>query len=99
MVKQMEKGFVHVGDSGMDYVVFGEGEKPLVIIPGLSFKTVKKFARPYAFMYRMFGKEYRVYTFDRMENIPMGYTIKEIADEITDSNDNDGVAKYLERYL
>lgn len=28
--------------------------------------------------------------------IPM---IKEIADEITDSNDEDGVAKYLERYL
>lgn len=28
--------------------------------------------------------------------IPM---IKEIADEITDSNDNDGVAKYLEQYL
>lgn len=28
--------------------------------------------------------------------IPM---IKEIADEITDSNDNDGVVKYLERYL
>ena len=25
--------------------------------------------------------------------------IKEIADEITDSNDNDGVAKYLKRYL
>jgi len=28
--------------------------------------------------------------------IPM---IKDIADDITDSNDNDGVARYLERYL
>ena len=92
MMNQIEKGFVRVGDSGMNYVVFGEGEKPLVIIPGLSFKTVKKFAHPYAFMYRMFGKEYRVYTFDRMEKIPMGYTIKEITDDLASGMESLGIS-------
>ena len=77
----IEKGLVKIGDTEMDYIAFGEGEQPLVLIPGLSFKTVKKFGRPFAFMYRMFGKDYRVYAFDRKRKLPIGYTIKDIADD------------------
>lgn len=71
-----------IGNTEMDYACFGKGTKPLIMIPGLSLKRVKGSALPLAFMYRCFVKDYRVYVFDRKEEIPEGYTIKDIADDI-----------------
>lgn len=66
-------------DFEMDYVTFGKGEKPLVMIPGLGFTRVRSSVRTLAFMYRRFAKEYTVYFFDRKEQIPEGYTVNDIA--------------------
>lgn len=71
-----------INDTKMDYACFGKGKKPLIMIPGLSLKRVKGSALPLAFMYRCFVKDYRVYVFDRREEIPEGYTVKDIADDI-----------------
>lgn len=54
-----------IGDTRMDYVNFGKGDKYLVMIPGLSLRGVKGVALPLAYMYRIFAKEYTVYIFDR----------------------------------
>ena len=70
---------VKINNTTMDYVVFGNGIKPLVIIPGLSLNRVKGSGFSLAYMYRKFAKEYKVYVFDRKETITEGYTIKEIA--------------------
>ena len=78
----VKRNKVEVGGTVMDYVTFGEGTRPLVLIPGLSFKTVKKFAEPFAFMYRIFARDFKVYAFDRKRDIPMGYTIKQMADDL-----------------
>ena len=83
---------VEVGDTIMDYVTFGEGSRTLVLIPGLSFKTVRKFAEPFAFMYRIFAKEFRVYAFDRKREIPMGYTIKQMADDLATAMETLGLS-------
>lgn len=83
---------VAVGDTVMDYITFGEGTKPMVLIPGLSFKTVKKFAEPFALMYRIFGKHFQVYAFDRKEDIPVGYTIKQMADDLAEAMEKIGIA-------
>lgn len=88
----IERGFVKIGDTKMDYISFGEGDQPLVLIPGLSFKTVKKFARPFAFMYRTFAKDFRVYAFDRRIKLPIGYTIKDIADDLAYAMKSLGIA-------
>lgn len=77
-----KRNTVEVGGTVMDYITFGEGERTLVLIPGLSFKTVRKFAEPFAFMYRIFAKDFKVYAFDRKRDIPMGYTIKQMADDL-----------------
>ena len=71
-----------IGDTEMDYACFGKGKKPLIMIPGLTLKRVKGSALPLAMMYRCFVKDYRVYVFDRKEEIPEGYTVKDIADDI-----------------
>lgn len=74
-----KEGTVAIGNTGIDYVCFGRGTKPLVIIPGLSFNRVKGFVLPLMYMYRMFARQYRVYVFDRKEVIPEGYAINDIA--------------------
>jgi len=65
----------------MDYVRFGTGKKVLVMLPGLgeSLHSVKGTALPMAFLYRRFAREYTVYMFSRRDNMPAGYTTKDMA--------------------
>lgn len=63
----------------MDYITFGGGTKPLVLIPGLSFNRIKGLAFPMAVAYRQFARDYKVYFFDRKSDIPEGYSIDDIA--------------------
>lgn len=65
----------------IDCARFGSGNKTLVLIPGLSFQRVRGSTLPLAYMYRIFTKEYTVYVIDKKEDIPSGYTIKEMADD------------------
>ena len=82
---------INVGNTIMDYMTFGEGEKTLVLIPGLSFKTVRKFAEAFAFMYRIFAKEYTVYVFDRKRELPLGCSIKNMADDLAEAMEKIGI--------
>ena len=70
---------IKIDNTTMDYVAFGKGIKPLVIIPGLSLNRVKGAGFSLAYMYRIFAKDYRVYVFDRKEIITEGYTVKDMA--------------------
>jgi len=79
-----KEGSVKINDNSIDYVSFGRGKKPLVIIPGLSLNRVKGAGLSLAYMYRIFAKDYRVYVFDRKEIIKEGYTIREIAKDTAD---------------
>lgn len=51
-------GNIKIGDTNMDYISFGNGQKNLVMIPGLgdALKTVKGTAAIFAMMYREFVK-------------------------------------------
>ncbi len=80
----VKRNSVEIGDTVMDYITFGEGTRTMVLVPGLSFKTVRKFAEPFAFMYRIFAKDFQVYAFDRKRDIPMGYSIKQMADDLAE---------------
>ena len=73
---------ISMGDTEMDYAVFGKGEKPLILIPGLNLKSVKEVAVPTAYMYRIIGEEYKVYILDRKVDIPKGYTVRDIAADV-----------------
>lgn len=72
---------VQIGDTDMDYVVFGQGTKPLIIIPGLGdgLKTVKGQGMILAKLYKLYGNEFQVYIFSRKNVLPHGYTTRDMA--------------------
>ena len=76
-------GCVPVGNTDMYYVAFGTGEKKLVVLPGLSdgLWTVKGKAWFLAPSYKHFYNEYTVYMFSRKNELPEGYSIKDMADD------------------
>ena len=76
-------GNIKIEDTDMDYVVFGRGHKPLVVLPGLSdgLKTVKGSALPLAFYYRQFWNRFKVYVFSRKNKIKEGYTTRDMASD------------------
>lgn len=64
-----------------DFISFGKGKKNLVIIPGVGdgLKTAKGLALPFAFMYRLFAKDFTVYIMSRKRNIPENYNTQQMA--------------------
>lgn len=66
----------------MDYITFGSGKKPLVMIQGLSTRSIRGTADSLAFMYRIFAKDYTVYLFDRRQDICGDITVRELAADI-----------------
>lgn len=73
-----------IKDTKMHYVVFGIGEKALLIIPGLSdgLQNVEKFPQALFFVYREYAKRYKVFVCSRKNQLPAGYTTREMAEDI-----------------
>lgn len=65
----------------MRYLTFGEGDKPFVIIPGISFESVLNSYNSIVKAYSDFAKEYKVYLFDRKLDIEKGYTVSDMAND------------------
>ncbi len=72
---------VSIDGSEMDYVVFGNGETPLVMIPGLSdgLKTVKGQGFTLASYYKEYAKDFKVYIFSRKNQLQESYTTRDMA--------------------
>jgi len=79
MLYKREENTIKINNTTMDYIAFGHGNKPLIMIPGLSFNRVKGTSLLMAILYRVFAKDYRVYMFDRIEDVPEGYSVEDIA--------------------
>ncbi|MBQ7540754.1 MAG: alpha/beta hydrolase [Clostridia bacterium] len=79
----MKNGSVMIGQTDMDYAAFGGGKKNLVVLPGLSdgLATVKGKALLLAPAYRRFFDAFRVYMFSRKNEMPEGYTIRQMAED------------------
>ena len=65
----------------MDFAVFGSGEQKLVILPGISLHPVMSYAVTVARDYALFGAAYTVYLFDRIKNMPDGYSVEAMSDD------------------
>lgn len=66
----------------MEYAVFGNGPKKMVIIPGLSLRSTLASANSVEAAYKIFKEEYTVYLFDRRKNMPAVYPISEMAHDL-----------------
>ena len=70
-----------------DYITFGNGDKPLIMIQGLNTRGIKGSALPLAYMYRIFSREYKVYLFERRPIVEENITVKDMADDIAAAMD------------
>ncbi len=79
----IKNGFARVGNTDMYYVAFGTGKKKLVVLPGLSdgLATVKGKALVLSLPYKRFFRDYTVYMFSRKNDMPEGYSIRDMAND------------------
>ncbi len=66
----------------MQYFRFGEGKRKMVMLPGLSVKSIMIYKDAIADGYSQFAKDYEVYVFEKKKNPPKGYSISEMADDL-----------------
>ena len=78
---------LYFNDKNMDYVTFGKGTQPLVIIPGLGdgLQTVKGKAQLFSLSYRLLAKHYKIYVFSRINELRQGYTTRDMAADVAEA--------------
>ena len=83
MTAENNNGCVRIGDTEMYYVSFGKGTRNLVALPGLSdgLATVKGKAWILSRPYRKYLQDYTVYMFSRKNDMPEGYSIRDMAED------------------
>lgn len=81
MLFNAQNGTVNIGNAAMDYVSFGEGDKILIMLPGLgdAFRKIKGTALPFAMAYHKHAKDYKVYMFSRKRPLEENYSIRDMA--------------------
>ena len=78
---------LYFNEKSMDYVTFGKGNQPLVIIPGLGdgLQTVKGKAQLFSLSYRLLAKHYKIYVFSRINELRQGYTTRDMAADVAEA--------------
>ena len=78
---------LYLNKKSMDYVTFGKGKQPLVIIPGLGdgLQTVKGKAQLFSLSYRLLAKRYKIYVFSRINELRQGYTTWDMAADVAEA--------------
>lgn len=65
----------------MDYISFGSGSKQLVVILGLSLKSIAESGPMLKNTFRTFSGDYTITVLDREDDIPKGYTVHQMAED------------------
>lgn len=84
---------VDIGNTEMEYITFGSGEKNVILIPGLGdgLRTVKGKAVPFACLYHEFAQGYTVYCFSRKNELEEGYSTRDMARDLKIAMDKLGI--------
>ena len=95
MFYNAKNGNLKIDNTDIDYISFGYGKRVLIMIPGLGdgLMTVRGKALPFAWMYRMFAKEFTVYVFSRKNELQEGYTCRDMARDTKNAMDMLGIEK------
>ena len=72
---------VRAAGFSMDCLRFGDGEKALVVLPGLSIQSVMRLAFSVQREYEVMTKDFTVYLFDRRMELPANYTVRDMAED------------------
>lgn len=95
MFNHAHNGSVRVGNSEMDYISFGSGNKNLIMLPGLGdgLTTVKGMALVFSVLYRIYAREFTVYVFSRKNRLQEGYSTREMAKDQAEAMAALGISK------
>lgn len=91
MLYEAKEQKLQINNTQMDYITFGKGAKPLIMIQGLNTRNIKGSAVSIAYMYRIFAKDYKVYLFDRRPDVYEGITVRELAADVAGAMDALGI--------
>ena len=95
MIYHAKDRVVKAGNHSMNYVQFGTGKKNLLMIPGLGdgLRSDKKMAIFYAALYGKFAKDYTVYVFSQINEMPERYSTKKMARDLYEAMNVLGIEK------
>lgn len=72
---------VKVDNIEMEYFKFGFGNKTMILIPGVSIKSVMESEKIVSDAYSNFSPDFTVYVFDRKKHMKSSYSIFDMADD------------------
>ena len=73
---------LQINGQTLDYITFGSGSQPLIMIQGLNTRGIKGAGTSLAYLYRIFAKDHKVFLFDRRLDIPDSITVRELAQDV-----------------
>ena len=82
MFYNAKEGTIRFQDCKMDYLVFGKGTDPLVLVQGLNLTRLKGGNILQPMRYKLYAEHFRIYMIDRRDPLPETITVKEIADDV-----------------
>ena len=82
MLWNVKEGTIRFENCSMDYMVFGKGYRPLVLIRGLNITRLKGTSLSLLERYRLYAENFRVYMVDRRDPVPEEITVNEIAEDV-----------------
>ncbi len=85
MVTSVTRATVAIPHNEMEYFTFGSGKTPLVMLPGLSVKSVIRSAESVASLYRMFAEDFTVYCFERSKFLSENYNIQQLSEDTAEA--------------
>lgn len=90
-----KNGTIPFPGTDMDYIRFGSGKKTLIMLPGLGdgLRSMRGTALPFSMMYRSFARDFTVYAFSRLNQLPQGYSTRDMARDVATAMDALGIDK------
>ena len=76
---------IKTSDFEMEYFSFGAGDKTMIILPGLSIKSVMESKEAIESQYSLLKDEFTIYVFDRRKDLPTTYSILDMAVDTTNA--------------
>lgn len=87
MLFGVKEGKLQLSCGEVDFITFGKGKKPLIMIQGLNTRGIKGSGLGLAFMYRIFMRDFKVYLFDRRPKVTDKTTVREMAKDLAEAMD------------
>ena len=78
-------GTVKTERFSMEYCRFGQGDRNLIIIPGISVQSVMLSAEAIEDAYKLLADDFTLYVLDRRKDVPAVYSIRDMATDTAEA--------------